>query len=118
MPAAPAAPALDMERITAMVAEAVAGAKASAAAEMSTMMSELRAMRGMMETQLAEISWGSTQQREPQKAAVLREMLAAGFSASLARYLIEKLPAGRDAADSLRWIKTVLTRNLTAMKTS
>ncbi len=115
MPAAPAAPALDMERITAMVAEAVAGAKATAAAEMSTMMNELRAMRGMMETQLAEISWGSTQQREPQKAGVLREMLAAGFSASLARYLIEKLPAGRDAADSMRWIKTVLTRNLTAI---
>ncbi|GAB2853623.1 hypothetical protein GCM10027277_22540 [Pseudoduganella ginsengisoli] len=114
-PAKPAAPALDMERITAMVAEAVAGAKATAAAEMSSMMNELRAMRGMMETQLAEISWGSTQQREPQKAAVLREMLAAGFSASLARYLIEKLPAGRDAADSLRWIKTVLTRNLTAI---
>jgi flagellar biosynthesis protein FlhF len=112
---APAAPALDMERITAMVAEAVAGAKANAAAEMQSMMSELRAMRGMMETQLAEISWGSTQQREPQKAAVLREMLAAGFSASLARYLVEKLPAGRDAADSLRWIKTVLTRNLSAI---
>ena len=35
-------------------------------------------------------------------------MLAAGFSASLSRYLIEKLPAGKDAADSLRWIKTVL----------
>jgi len=116
-PAKPAAPApsLDMERITAMVAEAVAGAKANAAAEMSVMMNELRAMRGMMETQLAEISWGSIQQREPQKAAVLREMLAAGFSPSLARYLIEKLPAGRDAADSLRWIKTVLTRNLSAM---
>ncbi|MRV71412.1 flagellar biosynthesis protein FlhF [Duganella sp. FT92W] len=114
-PAKPVAPALDMERITAMVAEAVAGAKANAAAEMSVMMNELRAMRGMMETQLAEISWGSTQQREPQKAAVLREMLAAGFSASLARYLVEKLPAGRDAADSMRWIKTVLTRNLSAI---
>jgi flagellar biosynthesis protein FlhF len=114
-PARPAAPSLDMERITAMVAEAVAGAKANAAAEMSVMMNELRAMRGMMETQLAEISWGSTQQREPQKAAVLREMLAAGFSPSLARYLIEKLPAGRDTADSMRWIKTVLTRNLSAI---
>ncbi|MYN09388.1 flagellar biosynthesis protein FlhF [Pseudoduganella aquatica] len=109
------APSLDMDRISAMVADAVASAKANAAAEMSGMMSEIRAMRGMMETQLAEISWGSTQQREPQKAAVLREMLAAGFSASLARYLIEKLPAGRDAADSLRWIKTVLTRNLSAI---
>jgi flagellar biosynthesis protein FlhF len=114
-PATPAASALDMDRISAIVADAVASAKANAAVEMSGMMHEIRAMRGMMETQLAELSWGSTQAREPQKAAVLREMLAAGFSASLARYLIDKLPAGRDAADSLRWAKTVLTRNLNAM---
>lgn len=111
----PRTPALDVDQITAMVASAVASAKQNAAAEMQVMMSEIRAMRGMMETQLAEIAWGSTQAREPQKAAVLREMLAAGFSASLARYLIEKLPADRDAADSMRWIKTVLTRNLSTM---
>jgi flagellar biosynthesis protein FlhF len=115
MPAQPRAPQLDAEQVSAMVATAVASAKQSAAAEMQNMMSEIRAMRGMMQTQLAEIAWGSTQAREPQKAAVLREMLAAGFSASLARYLIDKLPAGRDAADSMRWIKTVLTRNLSAM---
>ncbi|USX22186.1 flagellar biosynthesis protein FlhF [Oxalobacteraceae bacterium OTU3REALA1] len=114
-PAQPRAPSLDVDQITAMVASAVASAKQNAAAEMQVMMGEIRAMRGMMETQLAEIAWGSTQAREPQKAAVLREMLAAGFSASLARYLIEKLPADRDAADSMRWIKTVLTRNLSAM---
>ncbi|WP_332853052.1 flagellar biosynthesis protein FlhF [Duganella sp. S19_KUP01_CR8] len=107
--------ALDVDQIAAMVSAAVASAKQNAAAEMQGMMSEIRAMRGMMETQLAEISWGTTQAREPQKAAVLREMLAAGFSASLARYLIEKLPANRDAADSLRWIKNVLTRNLQTM---
>jgi flagellar biosynthesis protein FlhF len=98
-----------------MMAQAIAQAKASATAEMAGMMNEIRAMRGLMETQLAELSWSSTQQREPQKATVLREMLAAGFSASLARYLIDKLPAGKDAADSLRWIKTVLSRNLTTM---
>jgi len=80
------------------------------------MMNQIRAMRGMMETQLAELSWGATQAREPHKTAVLRAMLAAGFSASLSRYLIEKLPASqRDAADSLRWMKTVLTRNLQTM---
>lgn len=112
---APAQTALDVDQIAAMVSSAVASAKQNAAAEMQGMMSEIRAMRGMMETQLAEISWGTTQAREPQKAAVLREMLAAGFSASLARYLIEKLPANRDAADSLRWIKNVLTRNLQTM---
>ena len=118
---APAAPAAakaaphDLEYISDMVAAAVASAKQTAAVEMSGMMDEIRAMRGMMETQLAEISWGSTQQREPQKATVLREMLAAGFSASLARYLIDKLPAGRDGADSMRWIRTVLARNLSTM---
>ncbi|AKU24245.1 flagellar biosynthesis protein FlhF [Massilia sp. NR 4-1] len=114
-PPAPAAPALDMERISALVATAVASAKANAAAEMSGMMNEIRAMRGMMETQLAELSWGATQQRDPQKTAVLREMLGAGFSATLARYLIDKLPAGRDGAASLHWIKTVLARNISAM---
>jgi flagellar biosynthesis protein FlhF len=108
-------PAFDMAAMTSMMSAAIAQAKESAAQEMSGMMSELRAMRGMMESQLAELSWGGTQQREPQKAVVLREMLAAGFSASLSRYLIDKMPANKDAAEAMRWIKTVLARNLTTM---
>jgi flagellar biosynthesis protein FlhF len=113
--AQPEVPALDMTAMTAMMSAAIAQAKESAAAEMQGMMSELRAMRGMMESQLSELSWGTTQQREPQKAAVLREMLGAGFSASLSRYLVDKLPAGKDAAEAMRWIRTVLARNLTTM---
>jgi flagellar biosynthesis protein FlhF len=102
-------------QMSSMMQQALALAKDTAAAEMSGMMSEIRAMRGLMETQLAEISWGTAQQREPQKNSVLREMLAAGFSPSLARYLIEKLPSGKDEAASLAWIKTVLARNLMCM---
>jgi flagellar biosynthesis protein FlhF len=108
-------PGIDMAAMTQMMSAAIAQAKESAAAEMSGMMNEIRAMRGLMETQLAELSWNATAQREPQKAAVLREMLAAGFSATLARYLIDKMPATKDAADALRWIKTVLARNLTTI---
>ncbi|WP_342119130.1 flagellar biosynthesis protein FlhF [Pseudoduganella sp. OTU4001] len=114
-PAAPVAPAVDMDRVAALVAEAVASAKANAAAEMSSMMSELRAMRGMMETQLNELSFSNTAQREPHKTAVMRELLAAGFSASLARYLADKLPATRDAAEALQWSRTALARNINAM---
>ncbi|MGJ9418199.1 flagellar biosynthesis protein FlhF [Massilia sp. CMS3.1] len=110
-----AEPAFDMNAMTSMMSAAISQAKESAAQEMSGMMSELRAMRGMMESQLAELSWGGTQAREPQKAVVLREMLAAGFSASLSRYLIDKMPANKDAAEAMRWIKTVLARNLTTM---
>jgi flagellar biosynthesis protein FlhF len=80
--------------------------------EMAQMMNEIRSMRGMLETQLAELSWNNQQQREPAKATVMREMLAAGFSASLARYLIEKMPESEKAQRGMSWIKTILTRNL------
>jgi flagellar biosynthesis protein FlhF len=116
---APAPEAFDMSlmtsQVSSMMQQALAHAKDTAAAEMSGMMSEIRAMRGLMESQLAEIAWGATAQREPQKTGVLREMLAAGFSASLARYLVEKLPSGKDEAASLAWIKTVLARNLSTI---
>ncbi|MDY7578290.1 flagellar biosynthesis protein FlhF [Herbaspirillum sp. RTI4] len=75
-------------------------------------MSEIRSMRGALETQLAEISWGTTQKREPLRAAILREMLAAGFSASLSRLLTEKLPVDFQMKDGLSWVKTILARNL------
>ena len=114
-PAPAPAEGLDMARMQQMMTSALAHVKKNASADMDGMMNEIRAMRGMMETQLAEISWSATQQREPQKNVVLREMLAAGFSASLARYLIDKLPAGLDGAQSMRWIKTVLSRNLNTM---
>ncbi len=108
-------PTIDMAAMTAMMSAAITQAKESANSEVSNMMSEIRAMRGLMETQLAELSWGSTTQREPHKATVLREMLAAGFSATLARYIIEKMPATNDAAQAMRWVKTVLARNLTTI---
>jgi flagellar biosynthesis protein FlhF len=114
-PAPQPEPAVDLAAMSSMMSAAIAQANESTAVEMSGMINELRAMRGLMETQLAELSWGATQQREPHKVAVLREMLAAGFSATLARYLIDKLPATKEAAESMRWIKTVLARNLTAM---
>ncbi len=79
------------------------------------MMQELRVMRSMMETQLAELAWGATQKREPLKGYVLREMLAAGFSPSLSRYVTEKLPQLSDEADCARWLKNILGRNLATM---
>jgi len=82
------------------------------AGELADVMSELRSMRGMLESQLAEIAWSSQQKREPARATVLREMLAAGFSASLARYLVEKLPASEKPESAMNWIKSVLARNL------
>ena len=78
--------------------------------DMAQVMHEIRAMHGMLEAQLSELSWGTVQKREPQRALVLQEMLTSGFSASLSRYLAEKVPAG--TSDGVEWIKPILTRNL------
>lgn len=79
------------------------------------MMNEIRSMRGMLEAQLAEISWTQMQKRHPQKTEILKEMLATGFSASLARYLIEKLPTDDASINGLDWIKAILTKNLSTI---
>lgn len=91
-------------------------AREPAGSELTEVMSEIRSMRGMLEAQLAEIAWGGTQQkRNPAMTSTLKEMLAAGFSATLSRYLAEKLPAGVTAEGGLNWIKAILARNLTIM---
>ncbi|MHB1176017.1 MAG: flagellar biosynthesis protein FlhF [Sulfuriferula sp.] len=90
-------------------------AKKAAASELTEVMSEIRSMRGMLEAQLAELSWGAAQNRQPHRADILRELLAAGFSASLARHLAENLPPVTSAEEGMTWIKSVLMRNLQAI---
>ncbi|MFX7825094.1 hypothetical protein ABTK20_22095, partial [Acinetobacter baumannii] len=72
-------------------------------------------MRGVLETQLAEISWGGTQKRDPLKRVLLKEMLAAGVSASLSRLITENLPANSKSQDIMFWVKSVLARNLNTL---
>ncbi|MFZ6845217.1 flagellar biosynthesis protein FlhF [Undibacterium sp. RuTC16W] len=83
--------------------------------EISAVMNEIRSMRGMLEAQLAELSWTHTQKRQPKKAEILREMLATGFSASLSRFLIEKMPESDNVVSSLDWIKAILNKNLSTI---
>jgi flagellar biosynthesis protein FlhF len=106
--AASLADALEAARSTSLARE-------MATTKLGEVMTEIRSMRTMLESQLAEISWSSQQKREPIKALVLREMLAAGFSASLARYLTEKLPGSESNEGGMSWVKSILSRNLTVL---
>ena len=83
--------------------------------EISKVMNEIRAMRGMLESQLAEIAWGTQQRLEPVKAMLMRELLSAGFSASLSRYLTERLRNGEKQAGAMNWMKSILARNLNVL---
>ena len=114
------AEALEQSRVTRAVdSEPVAASASTSAAvphhEIAAMMQEIRSMRSMMESQFSELSWSAQQKREPMKATVLRELLSAGFSASLARYLTENLPAGGTQVEGMHWIRSVLARNITTI---
>jgi flagellar biosynthesis protein FlhF len=100
---------------SAQAARAPAPEREPTRAELDEVMDEIRSMRGMLESQLAELSWSSQQNRQPAKSAVLRELLAAGFSASLSRYLTEKMPAKATTEEGTVWIKSVLSRNLSVV---
>jgi flagellar biosynthesis protein FlhF len=110
------AEALESARIAAIEEAALKSSalaiRSNGSSELAEVMNEIRSMRGMLEAQLAEMSWSNLQKREPVKPAMLREMLAAGFSASLARYLTEKIPSGSTTEAGMNWIQSVLSRNL------
>src|SRR5450830_333875 len=88
-----------------------------ASQQMAEMLSEMRNMRSVIESQLTTIAWGNIQQRDPVKSQVLNTLLSAGFSASLARLLAEKMPANLDIDKATTWIKNILAINLNTIET-
>ena len=105
-PAQPAAPGRALEP---------AGARATeptSSAESARLYAELRSMRGMVEEQLARFTWTDAARRHPLRAQLLRELIAAGYSAPLGRKLSGALPEGLDAAQARIWLRRVLHRNL------
>jgi flagellar biosynthesis protein FlhF len=79
-------------------------------AQEALVLGEIKSMHSMLQQQLAELSWNGVQQRDPLVAGLLREMLNSGFSARLARNLLENMPAGMKHGVS--WVTQVLRRNL------
>ena len=73
---------------------------------------EIKSMRGTLEQQLAALTWNDQQRRDPMRGRILRQLLAAGFSASLTHDLLDRMPAGQNEEDAMNWVKTVLTNNL------
>lgn len=83
--------------------------------EFEKLMQEVRSMRGVIESQLSELAWESAHRRNPVASALLRQLLAAGFSAGLARQIAKNLPAGQMQDGALNWAKSVLEKNLDTM---
>ena len=71
---------------------------------------EIKSMHSKLQQQLSALSWNDVQLRTPHTADLLRRMLNSGFSALLARQLLDKMPAEKTQGEA--WIMEVLKRNL------
>ena len=81
----------------------------------ASVLKEIRSLRGTLEQQFSALNWNNQEKRDPIHGELLRQVLAAGFSRSLAHGLLEQLPAenaGNGEKDTMNWIKNVLTSNL------
>jgi flagellar biosynthesis protein FlhF len=75
------------------------------------LISELKSVRGMIASQLATMNWFDGVRRNPAQTRLLRLLLGNGFSATLARQLVHRLPADREA-QAEPWLLALLARNL------
>ncbi len=81
----------------------------------SSVLGEIKSMHSMLQQQFAALSWMDVQQRDPQRAGLLRRMLNSGFSAQLARQMLDKMPAWKAQGGTTQgdaWVKQVLQHNL------
>ena len=78
----------------------------------ASVLREIKSMRGTLEQQLAALTWNDQQRRDPARGQILRRLLVAGFSASLAYDLLDRMPAGQTEEDAMSWVKTILASNL------
>ncbi len=100
-PVAPAAPAV-----------AAPAARTSPSPHEALLMRELSSMKSMLQDQIAGLAWRDMSERRPLAVKLWRELVEAGFSASLARTVADKLPDDHNEAQSRKWVSDVLSRNL------
>jgi flagellar biosynthesis protein FlhF len=97
--------AAEAELVAAVVPDVVVAPVAE-----SSIIGEIKSMHTKLQKQIETLSWNNLQQRDPERAGLLRRMLNSGFSTLLARQLLNKMPGGDIKGES--WIKQVLKRNL------
>jgi flagellar biosynthesis protein FlhF len=104
--------AQELSEPAAASAPRVSAALAPSAAAGAELMDEIKSMRSMIASQLSSMAWFDDVRRSPAQTQLLRLMIGNGFSPSLARRLVHRLPAERDEAQASQWLLDVLAHNL------
>ena len=76
------------------------------------MTSELKTLRRMLETQLAQLAWKDLTRRAPLQTEILRELTEIGFEQALATEIVSGLPANCEANQARRHMGATLAQRL------
>lgn len=113
-------PVVRAASVLAKTAPAAKPARVAAApvvsANEAAMMAEIKAMKAMLTEQVSGFAWSDTLRQRPLRGRLMRLMLAAGFSAVLARKVVENLPDDYSETAATEWLRDVLARNITVQK--
>ena len=78
----------------------------------SAMSAELKAMRRMLETQLAQLAWNDLTRRAPIHTEILTDLTEVGLSQALAGQIVAQLPSGTDLIKARRLSIALLSQRL------
>jgi flagellar biosynthesis protein FlhF len=73
---------------------------------------ELQSMKDMIEERFNTMAWLGKAKHDPIQSNLMLKLIRAGYSPTLARAVIERLPEEATAAEAVRWLMDVLERNL------
>ena len=76
------------------------------------LMTELQSMKDLIEDRFNTLSWLGQARQNPIHSNLMLKMIRAGYSPSLARAVLERMPQDFGAAEAVRWLMEVLQRNL------
>ena len=77
-----------------------------------SVMHELHAMKELIEDRFNTLSWLGQARQNPIQSNLMLKMIRAGYSPSLARAVLERMPEDLSAAESVRWLMEVRERKL------
>jgi flagellar biosynthesis protein FlhF len=76
------------------------------------MMDELHAMREMIEERFTTMAWLGQTKQDPIQSNLMLKLIRSGYSPSVVRGVLERMPEGMQATDAIRWVMDVLEHNV------
>ena len=79
---------------------------------------EFHAMKALIEDRFNTLTWLGQARQSPIQSNLMLKLIRAGYSPTLARTILERMPEETGATESVRWVMDILERNLKTDATS